>query len=72
MQLIDGHSRQIACSQRFRCELSRSVGLHEDVTEAIIGALAPNILVAEIERVRCKPPNKLEAYDCVLRAMPKC
>ncbi len=72
VQLIDGHSRQIVWSHKFRCEPLRSVGLHEDVTEAIIGALAPNILVAEIERVRRKPPNSLEAYDCVLRAMPKC
>jgi adenylate cyclase len=72
IELIDGPSRQELWSQRFDGQQDDAFALQDRVTEAIIGALEPNILVAEVERVRRKPPDNMEAYDCVLRAMPNC
>ncbi len=72
VQLIDGPSRQIVWSQKFAVRRGKAVDLQERIAEAIVGALAPNVFAAEIDRVRRKAPDTLEAYDCVLRAMPKC
>lgn len=72
VRLVDGPTRRIAWAQRFSVQRGTNVDMHEKIIEAIIGALAPNILVAEIDRVRRKPPDTFEAYDYVLRAMPQC
>jgi tetratricopeptide (TPR) repeat protein len=36
----------------------------------VVGAIEPNLREAEIERVKRKRPDSLDAYDLVLRAMP--
>src|SRR5262249_32418348 len=40
------------------------------MTESIVGAIEPSIRLAEIERARRKRPDKLDAYDLFLRALP--
>ncbi|TIO37432.1 MAG: transcriptional regulator, partial [Mesorhizobium sp.] len=37
---------------------------------AAVGAIAPSVRKAEIERVRSKRPDSLDAYDLVLQAQP--
>jgi adenylate cyclase len=72
VQLVDGPSRRIAWSQKFTGHRGKGADLPDRIIEAIIGALSPNILVAETERVKRKLPDSFEAYDCLLRALPKC
>jgi adenylate cyclase len=43
--------------------------LQDRVTENVVGAIAPKIEHAEIERTKYKPTGSLDAYDCYLRAM---
>jgi len=43
--------------------------LQDQITENVVGALAPKIEQAEIERTRHKPTDSLDAYDCYMRAM---
>ncbi|MGZ5871355.1 MAG: hypothetical protein ACXWKP_04500 [Bradyrhizobium sp.] len=43
--------------------------LQDQVTEKVIGAIAPKIEQAEIERTRHKPTLSLDAYDYYLQAM---
>jgi adenylate cyclase len=43
--------------------------LQDRVTENVVGAIAPKIEQAEIERTKYKPTESLDAYDCYLRAM---
>ena len=43
--------------------------LQDQVTENVIGAIAPKIEQAEFERTKRKPTDRLDAYDCYLRAM---
>jgi hypothetical protein len=43
----------------------RPAGISQD-----LDALAPSIHKAELERARRKPPDNLDAYDYVLRALP--
>ena len=45
--------------------------LQDRVTEAVGGAIEPNLQRAEIERARRKPTGSLDAYDLYLRALPR-
>lgn len=72
VQLVHASSRQIVWAQKFTGHRGKSVELQDRIIEAIIGALAPSLLLAETERVKRKPPDSFEAYDCVFRALPKC
>jgi adenylate cyclase len=40
------------------------------ITEAVVGAIEPNLRGAEIERARKKPTADLDVYDLYLRALP--
>jgi hypothetical protein len=44
--------------------------LQDGITESVVGALAPSLHKAEIERARRKPPADLRAYDYLLGAVP--
>jgi TolB-like protein/Tfp pilus assembly protein PilF len=44
--------------------------LQDEITMNVIGAIEPSLRKAEIERVKRKRPDSLDAYDLVLRAMP--
>jgi hypothetical protein len=44
--------------------------LHHTLSSAIVGAVQPSIRSREIELARRKRPENLDAYDCVMRALP--
>jgi tetratricopeptide (TPR) repeat protein len=44
--------------------------LQDELTLSVVGAIEPNLRRAEIERVKRKRPDSLDAYDLVLRASP--
>jgi len=44
--------------------------VQDEITMSVIGAVEPSIRKVEIERVRRKRPDSLDAYDLVLRALP--
>ncbi|TFG86607.1 MAG: adenylate/guanylate cyclase domain-containing protein, partial [Hyphomicrobiales bacterium] len=44
--------------------------LQDRVAEIVAGNIYPSLRKAEIERARLKPPDNLEAYDLVMRALP--
>lgn len=69
-QLIDAASGNHIWSQRYDGELADIFDLQDRVTEAIIGAIEPTITLSEIERAKRKRPDNLDAYDCVMRALP--
>jgi hypothetical protein len=43
--------------------------LQDQVTASVVGAIAPKLEQAEIERARTKPTENLNAYDLYLRAL---
>jgi hypothetical protein len=43
--------------------------LQDQVTASVVGAIAPKLEQAEIERAQRKPTESLDAYDCYLRGM---
>jgi adenylate cyclase len=69
-QLIDAATGNHIWSERYDGELADIFDLQDRVTEAIVGAIEPTITLSEIERAKRKRPDSLDAYDCVMRALP--
>ncbi|MBV8429021.1 MAG: adenylate/guanylate cyclase domain-containing protein [Hyphomicrobiales bacterium] len=69
-QLIDAASGSHIWSDRYDGGVEDIFDLQDRITENIVGAIQPSLLLAEIERTRRKRPESLDAYECMLRAYP--
>ena len=68
-QLIDAGSGAHLWADRFDGELIDIFDLQDNVTARVVGAIAPKLEKAEIERSRRKPTENLDAYDYYLRGL---
>ncbi len=66
-QLINATNGVHLWADRFEGELEDIFELQDRVTTAVVGAIAPKIEQAEIERARLKNTENLDAYDYYLR-----
>jgi adenylate cyclase len=69
-QLIDATTGDHIWSDRYDGSMEDIFDLQDRITERVVGAIQPSIILAEIERSKRKRPESLHAYDCVLRALP--
>jgi TolB-like protein len=70
-QLIDATSGAHIWAERFEGLLDDIFELQDQITQSVVGAIAPQLERAEIERAKRKPTESLDAYDYYLRAMAK-
>src|SRR5215472_7187525 len=68
-QLIDASSGAHLWADRFDGALEDVFELQDQVTANVVGAIAPRLEQAEIERARRKPTESLDAYDLYLRGL---
>jgi TolB-like protein/tetratricopeptide (TPR) repeat protein len=68
-QLIDTTTGAHLWADRFDGGLEDVFALQDQVTTNVVGAIAPTLERAEIERARRKPTERLDAYDYFLRGM---
>jgi TolB-like protein len=68
-QLIDAASGAHIWADRFESTLDDIFALQDQMAESVVGAIAPRLEHAEIERAKWKPTENLNAYDCFLRGM---
>jgi TolB-like protein/Tfp pilus assembly protein PilF len=68
-QLINSENGAHIWADRLDGALENIFELQDQVTENVVGAIAPQLERAEIERARQKPTDSLDAYDHYLRAM---
>ena len=68
-QLIDATTGGHLWADRFDGALEDIFDLQDQVTASVIGAIAPKLEQAEIERSRRKPTESLDAYDYYLRGL---
>jgi TolB-like protein len=68
-ELIDASTGAQLWSDRFEGGLEDIFDLQDMVTANVVGALAPKLESAEIERAMRKPTESLSAYDYYLRGM---
>jgi adenylate cyclase len=69
-QLVETESRKHIWAERYDRALDDVFALQDEITLSVVGAIEPSLRQAEIERVRRKRPEDLDAYDLVLRARP--
>jgi adenylate cyclase len=68
-QLIDTSTGAHLWAERFDGGLEDIFDLQDQVTASVVGAIAPMLEQAEIERAKRKPTENLDAYDYFLRGM---
>ena len=68
-QLVDATTGANLWSERFEGAIDDIFDLQDQMTANVVGAIAPQLERAEIERARHKPTENLDAYDYYLRAM---
>jgi TolB-like protein len=68
-QLIDAASGAHIWADRFESTLDDIFALQDQMAESVVGAIAPRLEQAEIERAKRTPTENLSAYDCFLRGM---
>jgi adenylate cyclase len=68
-QLIDAVTGAHIWADRFERDLTDVFALQDEVTAAVVSAIQPKLLQAEIAMAARRRPENLTAYDCYLRAM---
>jgi adenylate cyclase len=69
-QLIEAGTGTHVWAERYDRSLDDIFALQDEITLSTVGAIEPSLREAEIERVKRKRPENLDAYDLVLRALP--
>src|SRR6185436_12721725 len=69
-QLIEGAAGTHVWADKFEGPLEDVFDLQDRLTESIVGAIEPSLRRAEIERSRRKRPDRLDAHDLFLQALP--
>ena len=68
-QLIDAATGSHLWADKIDGSLEDIFDLQDQVTARVVGAIAPRLDQAEIERASRKPLENLDAYDCYLRGL---
>jgi TolB-like protein len=67
-QMIDASTGAHVWAERYDRSSDDIFALQDEIALSVVGALAPSVRRAEIDRVKRKRPESLDAYDLVLRA----
>ena len=68
-QLIDATAGVHLWADRFEGTLDDMFDLQDQVAASVVGAIAPQLELAEIARAKRKPTESLDAYDYYLRGI---
>lgn len=67
-QLIDCATGAHVWTERFDRKFDDIFALQDDITLSVVGAIEPSLRLAEVEHVKRKRSDSLDAYDLVLQA----
>jgi TolB-like protein len=70
-QLIDATTATHLWADRFDSAIENIFDLQDRLTATVVGAVAPQLQQAEIERAKRKPTESLDAYELFSRGMAK-
>ena len=68
-QLNDVSTSRHIWAERFDRNLADVFAVQDEITEAIVAAIEPQLYAAENFRAQRKPPGSLDAWDLVMRAL---
>jgi TolB-like protein len=69
VQLNDVATGSHIWAERYDRELADVFAVQDEITEAIVAAIEPQLYAAENFRAKRKPPESLDAWDLVMRAL---
>lgn len=69
-QLADATSGAQIWAERYDRTVGDLFALQDEIALAVVGAIEPSVRRAEVDRIRRKRPDSLDAYELVLRAQP--
>jgi adenylate cyclase len=69
-QLVDATSGSHVWAERYDKELADTFEVQDEITERVVATIEPELYGAEHFRSRRKPPDSLDAWECVIRALP--
>src|SRR5262249_41862449 len=70
-QLIEAETNRHIWAERYDRAIDDIFAVQDDITMSTVAAIEPSLRQAEIERVKRKRPDSLDAYDLVLRSLPE-
>lgn len=68
-RLIDGVSDHTLWADRYDRELTDIFAMQCEITDKVTAAIAPQLYAAEDIRAKCKSPESLSAWECIVRAL---
>jgi adenylate cyclase len=68
-QLIDATIGNHVWAERYDRELADIFAVQDEITERVVGTIEPQLYAAEHFRSQRKPPESLDAWECVIRAL---
>ncbi len=68
-QLIDAATGNHVWAERYDRELADIFAVQDEITERVVAAIEPQLYAAEHFRSQRKPPESLDAWECVVRAL---
>ena len=69
-QLIEAQSGMQVWTERYDRQLDDVFAVQDEIAMSIIGAIEPGLQKIEVERVKRRRPQNIDAYDLVLQALP--
>ncbi len=69
-QLLDAQTAGHIWGERYEKQIEDIFALQDEITMSVLGAIEPSLRKAEIDWVKRKRPDSLDAYDLVLQALP--
>ncbi len=68
-QLVDAQSGNHVWAERYDRDLADIFAVQDEITECVVAAIEPELYAAEHVRSQRKPPDSLDAWECVIRAL---
>lgn len=68
VRLVESEAGGLVWAETYDGALGDVFALQDDIAMSVVGAIEPNLRRAEVERVRRRRPESLDAYDLVLQA----
>jgi TolB-like protein len=68
-QLVDATFGNHVWAERYDRELADIFAVQDEITERVVGAIEPQLYAAEHFRSQRKPPESLDAWECIIRVL---
>lgn len=68
-QLIDATTGNHTWAERYDRELADIFAVQDEIAQSVVSAIEPQLYAAENIRIQSTPPDSLDAWGCVIRAL---